>query len=74
MINLNDMEKSKKENDNLVPFDMTTVDGNAFSLMHGFQLAARKVEWSAEEIGAVLMECRYGTYDHLVQTILRFTA
>ena len=74
MINLNDMEKNKKENDNLVPFDLTAVDSNAFSLMHGFQTAARKVNWSPEEIGAVLMECRYSTYNHLIQTLLRFTA
>jgi hypothetical protein len=69
MINLNELEKTKKK----VEFDLTSVDSNAFVLMGGFQKIARRAGWTPEEIGAVLMECRKGDYDHMVQTLIRFT-
>jgi hypothetical protein len=52
-------------------FDLTSVDGNAFSLMGGWQRAARKAGWTPEEIEKVIKECKSGDYDHLVQTLMK---
>lgn len=50
-------------------FDLTSVDGNAFSLMGHWQRAARKAGFTAEESKAVLDECQAGDYHHLVATL-----
>lgn len=56
-----------------VVFDLTSVDGNAFSLMGAWQKAARRSQWSADDIKTVLDECMSGDYDHLVQTLISVT-
>lgn len=57
-----------------VDLDLTTIDGNAFMLMGAFQNAARRADWSAEEIEFVLKEARSGEYDHLVATLAEYCA
>ena len=52
-----------------VKLDLTSIDGNAFSLMGHFQKQARREGWTKEEIDEVLDECRSGDYDHLVATL-----
>ena len=52
-----------------VKLDLTSINGNAFSLMRAFQNQAKKENWTKEEIDEVLDECRSGDYDHLVATL-----
>jgi len=53
-----------------VNLDLTTIDGNAFSLMGHFQKQARKEKWPKEEIDEVLKKCQSGDYDNLVATLV----
>jgi len=62
------MEINKK-----IELDLSELDGNAFSLMGAFQKQARREEWTQEEISFVLDECKTGDYDHLVQTLIKYT-
>lgn len=55
-----------------VNLDLTSIDGNAYSLMGHFQKQARKENWTQEEIDQVLEECKSGDYDHLVQTLIQY--
>lgn len=57
-----------------VVFDLTSVDGNAFSLMGHWKNAARKADWQQEDIDIVLKECTSGDYYHLVATLLEVSA
>lgn len=52
-----------------VKFDLMSVDGNAYSLMGHFKVAARRQGWTHEEIRKVIDECTSGDYDHLVATL-----
>lgn len=54
-------------------FDLTSVDGNAFSLMGHWQKAAKKAKWSQEDIDTVLEECKSDDYDYLVSTLSDFS-
>ncbi len=54
-------------------FDLTSVDGNAFSLMGHWQRAARKASFTKEEIDAVMKECTSGDYDNLVATLFEYS-
>ena len=58
-------------NEKKVKFDLTSVDGNAFSLLGGFQKAARKAGWTSQEIEKVRTEAMSGDYNHLVATLLK---
>lgn len=49
------------------------LDGNAFNLLGHFQRAARKQGWPQRDVEAVLAEARSGTYEHLLQTLLKYT-
>lgn len=55
-----------------ISLDLTSIDGNAFSLMAQFKRQARREEWTKEEIDKVLAECRSGDYDHLVATLCEY--
>lgn len=57
-----------------VIFDLTSVDGNAFSLMGHWKNAARKAHWPNEDIDIVINECTSGGYDQLVATLLEVSA
>lgn len=50
-------------------FDLTSVDGNAFSLMGHWKRAANKAGFTNEEVKAVLDDCMSGDYNHLVATL-----
>jgi hypothetical protein len=53
-----------------VIMDLTTIDGNAYSLMGHFSKNARRQGWTKEEIDAVLKDCMSGDYNHLVSTLM----
>ena len=55
-----------------VPLDLTSIDGNAYSLLGHFREAARGEGWSKEEIDCVLEEAMDGNYEHLVATLSTF--
>lgn len=58
----------------LVIFDLTSVNGNVFSLMGAFKSLAQRTEgWTADDIKIVLDECMSGDYDHAIQTLLAVT-
>lgn len=44
-------------------------NGNAFVIMGRFSSAARKQNWTDEEIDVVLKEAMSSDYDHLVSTL-----
>jgi hypothetical protein len=56
-----------------VKMDLTTIDGNAYSLMGHFQKNARRQGWTKDEIDKVLKECMSSDYDHLVATLMENT-
>ena len=66
------MEEKLKEKEP-VNFDLQSVDGNAFSLMGGWRRQAQREDWTSEEIDAVMEECQSGDYDHLVQTLMKYS-
>ena len=55
-----------------IKLDLTSIDGNAFSLMGHFKKQAQREGWTKEEIDLVLTECRSGDYDHLVVTLITY--
>ena len=68
MLGVDKMQINKK-----VKLELVGLDGNAFCLMSAFQRQARKEGWTQEEISFVLNECKAGDYDHLLQTLLKYT-
>ena len=56
-----------------VELDLVGLDGNAFALMGAFQHAARQQGWTHKEIYTVLAECQRGDYDHMLQTLMKYT-
>lgn len=52
-----------------VKLTLVGLDGNAYALMGAFQRAAKKQDWTKEEIDKVLTECRSGDYNHLLATL-----
>ena len=55
--------------DKQIDLDLTTLDGNAFALMGGFQRQAQREGWTPEEIKSVLDEATTSNYHHLVATL-----
>lgn len=53
-----------------IKLNITTLDGNAFSLMAGFSKQARKEQWTVEEVKKVTDECMQGDYCNLVSTLM----
>lgn len=56
-----------------VKFDLESVDGNAYNILGGWRRAARKQGWEDEEIDMVTNLAKSGNYDHLLQTIMRYS-
>lgn len=56
-----------------VTLNFVGMDGNAFILMGAFRKHARLEGWTNQEIQVVIDECMAGNYDHLLQTLLRYT-
>jgi len=57
----------------LVKLDLVGLDGNAFAVLGAFQRAAVRQGWAKEDVRAVLTEAKSGDYDHLLQTIMKYT-
>ena len=56
-----------------ITLDLDGLDGNAFALMGAFQHQARREHWTPDEICTVLLEMSNGDYDHLLQTLIKYT-
>jgi len=56
-----------------VDLDLADLDGNAFMLIGAWRKQARREGWSAEEIDQVIDEAESGDYDHLLQTLMKYT-
>lgn len=56
-----------------IELELVGLNGNAYALMGAFQRAARKQGRTAEEIQAVLDDCRSSDYDHLLQVLVKHT-
>ena len=53
-----------------VKLSLEGINGNAFVIMGTFMKAAKKQGWTEKEIDDVILECKSGDYDHLIQTIM----
>lgn len=53
-----------------ITLDLTTIDGNAFSIMGAFSKQARKEGWTQEEIKDVLDKAESGDYDNLLRVMI----
>lgn len=56
-----------------VRLDLVGIDGNAFALLGAFSRAAREQGWEGAAVKAVLDEASAGNYDHLLQTLMKYT-
>ena len=56
-----------------VKLDLCGIDGNAFAILGKFARQAKRQGWSQDEIQAVFDEAQSGDYDHLLQTIMKYT-
>lgn len=59
--------------DKKVKMDLVGEDGNAFAIMGRFKRAARRDNWTDEEVKTVLDACTSGDYNNLLTTILDHT-
>lgn len=53
-----------------VNLNLVGIDGNANTLIAGFEKQARKEGWTKEEIEKVTVEAQSGDYDHLLSVLL----
>ena len=60
------VEQSKPE------LKLVNEDGNAFSVLGRAQKVARKAGWTEEKIDDFMREAKSGTYDHLLQTCMKY--
>ena len=56
-----------------VKLDLSGLNGNAYSLMSAFNKAAKQQGFDQTYIGPVLIKCKQGDYDHLLQTLMEHT-
>lgn len=54
-----------------ITLELVGLDGNAFFLMGAFSRQARREGWTQEEIDEVLIDCKSGDYDHLLQVLVK---
>lgn len=59
--------------DKKVLFELEGLDGNAVFIMAKWAKAAKRQGWDEKEIDAVIAEAKSSTYDHVIQTIMRFS-
>lgn len=57
----------------LPKYSMVGKDGNAFFLIGGWRKAARKAGWPDQEIKRITDEAQSGDYDHVLQTLLKYS-
>ncbi len=55
-----------------ITLDLTTIDGNAFSIMGAFSRQAKKEGWTREEITEVLDKAQSGDYDNLLRVMIEY--
>lgn len=53
-----------------VYLELVGLDGNSYSLMGAWQVAARRAGWSQENIKEVLDDATSGDRDHLLQVLV----
>ncbi len=63
-------QRTKREK--LTGFNMTGLNGNAFSLLGNFAKYAEKAGWTKEEIDEVREDAKSGDYNHLLVTLMEF--
>ena len=51
--------------------ELVGADGNAFNVLGLAKRAAKKAEWSQEEIDAFMKEAMSGNYDNLLATCMK---
>jgi len=56
-----------------VDLDLLGLDGNAFMLIGAWRKQARQERWTSEEIEQVTDEAESGDYDHVLQTLMKYT-
>ncbi len=56
-----------------IELSLNGMDGNAFMILGAFTRQAKKEDWTQEEIDQVITEAKSSDYDHLVQTIIKYT-
>lgn len=56
-----------------VKLELVGLDGNAWFLMGAFSKAAKEQGWTKEDIAIVMKECMSGDYNHLLQSLLKYT-
>ena len=52
-----------------IDLDLSSIDGNAFSLLGAFSKQAKREGWSKDEVDAVFDQAQAGDYDQLVSTL-----
>lgn len=55
-----------------ITVSITTIDGNAFSIMGAVTKAMKRNGVPKEDIDAYFAEATSGNYDHLIQTSMRY--
>lgn len=56
-----------------VQLNLVGLNGNAFFIMGAFSHAAKNQGWTKDQVDVVLEEAKSGNYDHLLQTIMKYT-
>ena len=51
---------------------MVGQDGNAFAIIGRVSRALRRAHIPQVEVKAFLLECHFGNYDHLLQTVMKW--
>lgn len=54
-------------------FDLTSVDGNAFSLLGSWSHKAKSSGFTKEEIDGVLVQAKSGDYNNLVKVLALYS-
>lgn len=56
-----------------VKMSLVGIDGNAYAILGAFQKNARSQGWTKTEIEIVIKKAIEKDYDHLLQTIIKYT-
>ena len=60
------------ETQELKKVNLELTDENPVALMMRFRREARRAKWPEEKIEEVLLECRSGSYEHLIATLAQY--
>lgn len=67
-----DLEQVARDKPVIVP--LVGEDGNAFAILGRCRGAMRRAGWQRAEIDAFMAEVRGGDYNHLLQTVVKYTS